>query len=92
MRRKGAKQKNKPEFSAKQVAVLLGYELGGLPVVDTVAKGHQTKGILREARRYGIPQVRTKLASKLEKLQEREVIPYDLYEEVAGILVKHYEF
>jgi type III secretion system FlhB-like substrate exporter len=74
--------------SNKELAVALSYEQSTMsaPIVSAIAEQELAKLLQQMARRYGIPLVNDEsLINKLSELEESQVIPRELYLEIAKI-------
>lgn len=81
---------NKDENKKVKTAVALGYDPNedGAPVVIASGKGALAEKIIEQAQENKIPvHEDSKLADTLSKLEIGEMIPPELYEVVAEILV-----
>jgi len=71
------------------IAIALSYEEGLMhaPAVSAVGREKIAKAIIKTAKRYGIPVVKDKnLINKLSELEENELVPTELYYDIARLL------
>jgi len=82
-------EKNKPDIDKPKTAVALSYEPGAeAPKIIATGKGILAEKIIEKAKEEDIPFYKDdKLANTLSKLEIGDMIPPELYEVVAEILV-----
>lgn len=82
-------RKGEPDMERNKIAVALGYEPSDdAPKIIASGQGHLAEKIIEKAKEEKIPLHKdTKLAKTLSKLEIGEMIPPELYEVVAEVLV-----
>ena len=82
-------QRGEPDMERNKIAVALGYEPSDdAPKIIASGQGHLADKIIEKAKEENIPLHKdTKLAKTLSKLEIGEMIPPELYEVVAEVLV-----
>ena len=81
--------KGEPNMERNKIAVAIGYEPSDdAPKIIASGQGHLADKIIDKAKEENIPLHKdTKLAKTLSKLEIGEMIPPELYEVVAEVLV-----